>query len=89
MTGPEVPQPSITCPVCGATSYNPNDIRHGYCGRCHAFTAPESPAVTELRAWVNRINQAVDAITDEEIEQRWQQILYPAEVPPDPYPNSG
>lgn len=31
-------QPSITCPVCAMTSYNPNDIREGYCGNCHAFT---------------------------------------------------
>jgi hypothetical protein len=33
-------QPSITCPVCGMTSYNPNDIREGYCGRCHDWTTP-------------------------------------------------
>jgi hypothetical protein len=30
--------PHITCPVCHRTSYNPNDIREGYCGHCHAFT---------------------------------------------------
>jgi ribosomal protein S27AE len=30
--------PSITCPVCGSTSYNPNDIEQRYCGNCHAFT---------------------------------------------------
>lgn len=29
---------SITCPECGMTSYNLNDIRFGYCGKCHAFT---------------------------------------------------
>jgi hypothetical protein len=33
-------QPSITCPECGMTSYNPNDIREGYCGNCHTWTAP-------------------------------------------------
>lgn len=27
--------PSITCPKCGRTSYNPNDIEQGYCGYCH------------------------------------------------------
>lgn len=32
-------QPSITCPECGMTSYNPNDIREGYCGNCHAYTS--------------------------------------------------
>jgi ribosomal protein L37E len=30
--------PSITCPRCGMTSYNPNDIREGYCGNCHDWT---------------------------------------------------
>ena len=34
-------QPSITCPVCAATSYHPEDIRQGYCGQCHAFTTPK------------------------------------------------
>jgi len=29
---------SITCPVCDMTSYNPNDIREGYCGNCHDWT---------------------------------------------------
>jgi predicted amidophosphoribosyltransferase len=29
--------PSFTCPRCGSVSYNPNDIRERYCGRCHAF----------------------------------------------------
>jgi ribosomal protein L37E len=31
---------SITCPVCGRTSYNPNDIKEGYCGHCHDWTSP-------------------------------------------------
>ena len=29
---------TITCPVCGFTSANPNDVREGYCGRCHDWT---------------------------------------------------
>ena len=29
---------SITCPKCGMTSFNPNDIREGYCGNCHDWT---------------------------------------------------
>ena len=32
-------QPSITCPECDATSYNPNDVREGYCGNCHQYTS--------------------------------------------------
>jgi len=34
-------EPAITCPRCGATSYNPNDIRERYCGRCHWWTSDE------------------------------------------------
>jgi hypothetical protein len=29
---------TFTCPQCGAVSHNPNDLAHGYCGRCHDFT---------------------------------------------------
>ena len=28
----------ITCPKCLRTSYNPNDVAHGYCGYCHDWT---------------------------------------------------
>lgn len=28
----------FTCPACQRTSYHPDDIKHGYCGACHAFT---------------------------------------------------
>lgn len=30
---------AITCPVCFATSHNPNDIREGFCGNCHDWTS--------------------------------------------------
>lgn len=30
------PRRSITCLVCGLTSYNPNDVEARYCGHCHA-----------------------------------------------------
>lgn len=33
-------QPSITCPVCGMTSYNPRDVKEGYCGNCYEWTSP-------------------------------------------------
>ena len=29
--------PSFTCPDCGMTSYNPNDITNQYCGACHEW----------------------------------------------------
>lgn len=31
----------FTCPLCGMASYNLNDVRHRYCGRCHVFIADE------------------------------------------------
>lgn len=36
MNGPET---TFTCPRCSATSHNPNDVRYGYCGACHWWTA--------------------------------------------------
>jgi hypothetical protein len=33
-------QPHFTCPRCDATSWNPNDLREHYCGRCRLFFAP-------------------------------------------------
>lgn len=37
MTAPADPV-GFTCPRCGRTSYHPQDLAHGYCGACHAFT---------------------------------------------------
>lgn len=31
---------AIRCPVCLMVSYNRNDVREGYCGNCHRWTAP-------------------------------------------------
>lgn len=28
----------FVCPICGRRNYGVNDIRHGYCPACHAFT---------------------------------------------------
>lgn len=42
--------PSFACPRCGATSWNPNDVREGYCGRCHDWTGErrlDAPAGVE------------------------------------------
>lgn len=38
ISDPPVQRPSITCPRCGRTSHNPNDVREGYCGYCHDWT---------------------------------------------------
>lgn len=45
MTAAALP-PSITCPVCAATSYHPRDIAEGYCGQCHDWTS-EAEAITD------------------------------------------
>lgn len=42
--------PSFTCPICGRTSWHPQDVEHGYCGACHAYTAEPLP-LDELRPW--------------------------------------
>jgi hypothetical protein len=41
MSGSVVTPLSFTCPVCRAVSYNLNDVREGYCGRCHSWTGRE------------------------------------------------
>ena len=31
---------SFTCPRCGMTSYNPEDVRQEYCGNCRDWARP-------------------------------------------------
>lgn len=31
---------SITCLTCGRQSFNPQDVKEGYCGHCHDWTSP-------------------------------------------------
>lgn len=38
-----VQEASITCPRCGMTSFNPNDVSEGYCGNCHDYTGQDNP----------------------------------------------
>lgn len=42
--------PAFVCPHCSLTSYNPNDIRERYCGRCHRVVddLAGSPAIQRL-----------------------------------------
>lgn len=56
---------SITCPHCGWTSYNKNDIREGYCGNCHWWTG-----VPELYApWLADKMSASEAANGGGLEQ--------------------
>jgi len=36
---------SITCPVCRMTSYNPVDVKEGFCGNCRRWIAPAARAL--------------------------------------------
>lgn len=47
-------QPSITCPRCSRTSYNPNDIAQGYCGYCHWWTSDAQLGDVDLSPRVAR-----------------------------------
>ena len=35
--GPGPRSITITCPRCGRTSYNPEDVKQRYCGACHMY----------------------------------------------------
>lgn len=37
------PAPSITCPRCGRTSWNPNDVREKWCGNCSDYHPGHTP----------------------------------------------
>lgn len=62
-----VEPPSITCPRCGMTSYNPNDIREGYCGHCHDWTRVSPNDGSEIRTKTGRIltDADIEALADE------------------------
>jgi len=34
---PPSPPSSFVCPRCGTRSFNPKDVKEGYCGRCHDY----------------------------------------------------
>lgn len=36
---------SVTCPLCGRTSYHPRDVEYGYCGACRDYTSAGSRVV--------------------------------------------
>lgn len=42
---------SFTCPVCTATSHHPDDVRYGYCGRCHAYTGDTIRGASVGQVW--------------------------------------
>lgn len=42
------PPPHYRCKACGAVSFNRNDIKERYCGRCHQF-ADDRPTARKRR----------------------------------------
>jgi hypothetical protein len=44
---------TITCPYCGYTSHNPNDVEQKYCGNCQKF---HSDLSTDLPLWAWSVN---------------------------------
>jgi hypothetical protein len=45
-------RPSVTCPKCARTSYNVQDVLHGYCGACDAYHGdPSVPSLEELKVY--------------------------------------
>lgn len=51
----------IMCPVCRTVSHNPNDVKYGYCARCHAF---HEDLLRELHSRRRRGKQAPETATD-------------------------
>lgn len=60
----ELTLPYFECPRCGARSYNLNDVRERYCGRCHQFANEAGVLMLKcpLCDWSTR--QQVEAPTD-------------------------
>lgn len=52
--------PSITCPLCGRTSYNQGDVEHRYCSHCSWFHDDPPPAPPA--ALSSRIELALTAL---------------------------
>lgn len=60
-------QPSITCPRCTRTSYNPGDIKQGYCGYCKWWTSDSQLGQPAVIAQA----EAEGAITPMPKKERW------------------
>jgi hypothetical protein len=46
-------EPSITCPKCGRTSHNSNDVEQGWCITCADWTSGQRIAQEEARQRAN------------------------------------
>jgi plasmid maintenance system antidote protein VapI len=62
--------PTFTCPCCGATSSHPQDIAHGYCSRCHAFTGDPELGPPHLAEACPERKTAGDALAEILMDRR-------------------
>lgn len=49
---------TITCPFCGMTSVNPEDVEQGYCARCHWWTSDPELVAQWREQWPQRVAEA-------------------------------
>lgn len=70
---------SFTCPVCRRTSWNPNDVRHGYCGFCHDYTGTGEGQERALTMMVQRWDELADFCqeTDRLARELWRFVFLP------------
>lgn len=69
-------EPYIKCKVCDLTSYNPNDIREKFCGRCHKFH--ETPDDYELGQRVDPVDPALVSAVREHLSMEERAELHRA-----------
>ena len=51
---------AFVCPICTLVSHHPRDEEEGYCGGCHAWTAP--PAARVVRRGAGTSDPALQAV---------------------------
>ncbi|MBO0743600.1 MAG: hypothetical protein J2P43_01180 [Candidatus Dormibacteraeota bacterium] len=61
-TTDDAPPRSITCPICGRTSWHPTDVAEGYCGNCHGWTGHPDPELREIWQVIARAGLAKHAL---------------------------
>ena len=61
---------SITCPVCGRTSYHPQDVKEGYCGNCHDWTSAPTCSWCFETQTLTKVNDRYACITHIDIAMR-------------------
>lgn len=80
-------EPFIECLLCGRLSYNRNDIKYRYCGKCHKFhddIQPSPPRATDkshLMAHQNRQNEKVSRQNTKESFWKFYWEMFKSNMP--------